>query len=200
MYVLPINFYIMPYVKVSIPKNGDGAGCADPKSSEIIVIDVEDIVTEPTREVGNVELVGDITLKEGAEAVAIYATSPTIECTEETSGDVDARGVMQGVAFDHPGDSKDIKNFTEAFMNKGVVILTRSCDGTAKGRHVYYGNKCNPLFLTTERTDTKEANKRKFTFKQEIAGKFLPGEYSGELPAIAKTSAELAADDTEEGA
>lgn len=50
MYVLPINFYIMPYVKVSIPKNGDGAGCADPKSSEIIVIDVEDIVTEPTRE------------------------------------------------------------------------------------------------------------------------------------------------------
>ena len=107
---------------------------------------------------------------------------------------------MQGVAFEHPGDSKDIKNFTEAFMNKGVVILTRSCNGTAKGRYVYYGNKCNPLFLTTERTDTKEANKRKFTFKQEIAGKFLPGEYSGEIPDIAKTSAELAADDTEEGA
>ena len=56
---------------------------------------------------------------------------------------------------------------------------------------------CNPLFLSVERTDTKEANKRKFTFKQEIAGKFLPGEYSGTLPTIAKTSAELEEADDE---
>ena len=92
----------MPYVKVSIPKNGDGAGCADPKSSEIIIIDVADVATEPTRELGNVALTGDVELKEGAEALSIYATSPTIECTEETSGDVDARGIMQGIAFEHP--------------------------------------------------------------------------------------------------
>ena len=63
----------MPYVKVSIPKNGDGAGCADPKSSEIIIIDVADVATEPTRELGNVALTGDVELKEGAEALSIYA-------------------------------------------------------------------------------------------------------------------------------
>lgn len=187
----------MPYVKVSIPKNGDGAGCADPKSSEIIIIDVADVATEPTRELGNVALTGDVELKEGAEALSIYATSPTIECTEETSGDVDARGIMQGIAFEHPGDSTDVKNFTEAYLNKGVIILTRSCDGSAAGRYKYFGNVCNPLFLSVERTDTKEANKRKFTFKQEIAGKFLPGEYSGSLPTLAKTSAELAAQEDE---
>lgn len=187
----------MPYVKVSIPKNGDGAGCADPKSSEIIIIDVADVATEPTRELGNVALTGDITLKEGAEALSIYATSPTIECTEETSGDVDARGIMQGIAFEHPGDSADVKNFTEVYLNKGVIILTRSCDGSEAGRYKYFGNTCNPLFLSVERTDTKEANKRKFTFKQEIAGKFLPGEYSGTLPTLAKTSAELAAQEDE---
>ena len=127
----------------------------------------------------------------------IYATSPTIECTEETSGDVDARGIMQGIAFEHPGDSADVKNFTEVYLNKGVIILTRSCDGSEAGRYKYFGNTCNPLFLSVERTDTKEANKRKFTFKQEIAGKFLPGEYSGALPTLAKTSAELAAEEDE---
>ena len=187
----------MPYVKVSIPKNGDGAGCADPKSSEIIIIDVADVATEPTRELGNVALTGDVELKEGAEALYIYATSPTIECTEETSGDVDARGIMQGIAFEHPGDSADVKNFTEVYLNKGVIILTRSCDGSEAGRYKYFGNTCNPLFLSVERTDTKEANKRKFTFKPESAGKFLPGEYSGALPTLAKTSAELAAEEDE---
>ena len=58
----------MPYVKVSIPKNGDGAGCADPKSSEIIIIDVADVATEPTRELGNVALTGDVELKEGGRS------------------------------------------------------------------------------------------------------------------------------------
>ena len=34
----------MAYQKVSIPKNGDGAGCATAKASEIIIIDVDDII------------------------------------------------------------------------------------------------------------------------------------------------------------
>lgn len=73
----------MAYIKVSVKKNGDGAGCATAKSSEIIIIDAEDIKSEPTREVGNVVAKGDLTLNEGAKAVSIYATTSTIEVTEE---------------------------------------------------------------------------------------------------------------------
>ena len=51
------------YAKVSIPKNGDGAGCAVIKDENIILIDVEDIVAEPTRSIGNVQTEGDYTLK-----------------------------------------------------------------------------------------------------------------------------------------
>ena len=93
--------------------------------------------------------------------------------------------MKQGVEFEHPGNEKDIKNFVEAFMNKGVVILVKECDGSAAGRVQAFGNKCNPLFLTVERTDSSEANKRKLTWKQDIAGKFLPADYDGELPALA---------------
>ncbi|WP_418671877.1 hypothetical protein [Alistipes putredinis] len=180
----------MAYQKVSVPKNGDGAGCAAAKSSEIIIIDAEDIVSEPTRTVGNVVMEGDYTLKEDAESVSIYATAPTIDYTEEYSGDPDARGVKQGIGYEHPGNSVAIKNHTEAYMNKGVVILNKECDGSADGRVQAFGSKCNPLYMTPETTNNKEACKRKFVWKQEQASKFLPGDYKGKMPKIAAEAAE----------
>ena len=187
----------MAYTKVSIPKNGDGAGSPAPKSSDIIVIDVEDIETEPTRVVGDPKMTGNYTLKADAKALAIYGTPSTISLTEEYSGDPDARGVMQGVAFSHPGNSDEAKGFIEHFMNRGVVILVRECDGSAEGKMEAYGSKCNPLFLSVERTDTNEARNRVLTFKQEINGKFLPGSYSGELPELAAAAAGSGTEDDE---
>lgn len=178
----------MAYVKVSIPKDSDGAGVPVAKSSDIYIIDVDDIASEPTRELGDGALTGDFTLKEGAKAVAVYGTPSTINETEEYSGDPDARGVMQGVEFEHPGDTKAIKGFTEQYMNKGVVILVKECDGTSEGRIQAFGSKCNPLYMTVERTGSNEANKRKFTFKQELNGKFLPGDYTGAMPEVASAS------------
>lgn len=173
------------YKKISIPKNGDGAGCATAKFSEIIIIDVDDIKTEPTRTVGDTSMVGDYELVEGAKAVSIYATPSSIEYIEEPAGEADARGVKNGIAFEHPGNSKEIKGFNEAYMNRGVVAIVKECDGSATGRSQSFGSKCNPLFLTTESTNNKEATKRKFTFKQEVTDKFLAGDYSGAEPPLA---------------
>lgn len=183
------------YKKVSIPKNGDGAGCPSPKSSDIILIDVDDIQTEPARTLGDTTVTEDITLKEGAKAVCIYGTPKTINLTEEYSGEADARGVKQGVEFEHPGNSKEVKNHVEAFMNKGVVALVKECDGSASGRVQMFGSKCNPLFLTVEATNSGEATKRKFTWKQEVVDKFLPADYEGALPTIAETAAAAAANE-----
>lgn len=175
----------MSYVKVNIPKNGDGAGCPVSNSSDIYVIDIEDVLSEPTREVGNTAMVGDITLKTGAVAQVIYGTPSTISDTEEYSGDPDAHGVIQGIAFDHPGNSTQIKNFIEYAMNRSFIVLVKECDGSEAGRVQYFGNKCNPLVLTPERTSDTSANKRRMAFAQAMVGKFLPGDYSGELPATA---------------
>lgn len=175
----------MAYKKVSIPKSGDGAGCPVPKDPNIIIMDVDDIVKEPTRVVGDPKMVGDYELTEGAKAVAIYGTPNSINLTEEYSGDPDARGCKAGVAFSHPGDSNEIKGFIEAFMNKGVVILTKACDGSEAGKMSASGNKCNPLFLTVESTNNNESNKRTLTFKQEQNSQFLPGTYEGAMPELA---------------
>lgn len=187
------------YKKVSIPKAGDGAGSAAIKDPTIILIDVDDITAEPTREHGNVNLTGNVTLASGAEGIGIYATPSSIELTEEYSGEADARGIMQGVKFDHPGNSTSIKNFVEGCLNRGFVALVKECDGTSSGRTHYVGSKCNPLFLTPETTNTKEATKRTLTFKQEIAGRYLPGEYNGTMPTLAEaeTGSISSGEDTE---
>lgn len=177
------------YKKVSIPKNGDGAGCAIPKDPNIILVDVQDIKTEPTRTVGNVVTDGNLTLEEGAKAIKIYATPSSIEEGYELSGEADAKGYKQKVSFEHPGDSDEINNFTEVAANKGFVLLVKQCDGSATGKTKIYGSKCNPMFLSVENTNNKEAVKRKFDFTQEIAGKFLAGVYSGDEPEVADVAA-----------
>ena len=175
----------MTYTKVSIPKASEGAGAATIKNPTVIVVDVNDIATEPTREVGNTEVVGNLTLATGAKAVGVYATPSSINPTEESSGEVDARSCIKGVEYVHPGDSVAIANHAEAFMNKGVVIIVRECDGSAAGRARIIGSKCNPLYLQPEYTNSNEATNRKFVWKQAQGDKFVIGTYSGTLPALA---------------
>lgn len=173
------------YTKVSIPKNGDGAGAATIKSPTVIIMDVEDIASEPTREVGDTELNGNYALETGAKAVGVYATPSTIIPTEEQQGDVDARSLIKGVEYVHPGDSVDIANHTEAFLNKGVVILIKECDGTANGRVRAIGSKCNPLYMQPEYTNSGDGTNRKFIWKQAQGDKFAIATYGGTMPPLA---------------
>lgn len=175
--------------------NGDSAGCAIIKDPNIILIDVSDIVSEPTRSYGNVVMEGDYTLKETAKAIGIYATSSSIVCGSDQEGEEDAKGYKDKVEFEHPGDSDDSENFAEAAANKGFVILVKQCDGTAEGKVKAYGRKCNPVRITVETTDTKDASKKKFSFVQSVADKFRPGVFTGTMPELAAESQK-----TQEGA
>ena len=177
------------YTKVSIPKNSDGAGAAVIKDPTVILVDVEDIATEPARSVGNTELDGDLTLKESAKAVGIYATPSSIVITEEVSGEVDARSIIKGLEYVHLGDSVDIANHQEAFLNKGVVALVKECDGSSAGRTRLIGSKCNPLYLSPEYTNSNEATNRKFVWKQNQGDKFVVGTYSGAALTLAAAAA-----------
>lgn len=177
------------YVNVSVPKNSDGAGAATIKDPTVILIDVNDIDSEPTREVGNTEVVGDITLKKDAKAVGIYATPSSISITEESNGEVDSRTCTQGVEYTHPGDSVAIANHAEANMNRGIIALVKECDGSAAGRVRLIGSKCNPLYLAAEYTNSSEGANRKFVWKQNQGGKFVVGTYKGAMPVIADDAA-----------
>ena len=184
------------YTKVSIPKTSDGAGCAVPKNPNVIVIFAEDVTAEPVRAHGNIEMSGNFTLKTGAKAIGIYLTPSTIAAGYDTEGEVDGRGFKHKVEGEHPGNDKSLENFVEGAANKGVIVLVRNCDGTSSGVIKAYGSVCNPMFLTPESTDSKDGNKTKLSFAQEMAQKFLPGIYSGTMPDLA----DPADDDSSESA
>lgn len=175
------------YTKVSVPKKSDGAGCAVAKDPNVIVILAEDIKTEPTRKHGNVKLEGDFTLVENGKAIGVYLTPATISAGYDTEGEADGRGFKHKVEGEHPGNDTALENLVEGTINKGVVILVKSCDGTEGGQTRVYGSKCNPMFLTPEVTDSKEANKTKLAWAQEMAQAFLPGTYAGQAPALASS-------------
>lgn len=177
------------YVKVSVPKNADGAGAATVKNPTVLLVDVEDIKTEPVRELGSSDIKDDYELAEGAKAVGIYATPSSIEVTCESSGEVDARSLIKGLAYDHPGDSVDIQNHLEAYLNKGVIAFVRECDGGANGRVRVIGSVCNPLFMAPEYTNSKDGTKNHFVWKQEQGDKFGIATYSGAMPDVAAAAA-----------
>lgn len=184
------------YNPVSILKTDEGAGCPRPKNPTIILVPVEFVAAEPTREIGDIVMKSDLELIAEKKAIGIYATPSTIECTEESEGDPDARGVKVGIAFEHPGDSAEIAGFTEYARNRGFIALNRDC---ANGNTAEYrGSKCNPLFLMTEYTNNKDARKRKLTFKQEQRDLIGASIYKGKMPELADEA--TSAPTEEEGA
>ena len=175
------------YTKVSIPKASAGAGAPLPKNPDITIIDVDDVVSEPTRSHGDTALTGNFTLKEGAKAVKIYATPTTIAPGFEVSGEVDAKGFIKKLEFTHPGDDKAVNDFIESHANVGMIALVGNCaDGTKK----VYGSKCNPLYLGVEPTLNNEATNHKITLQQAMADAFLPGIYSGTDVSVADPATE----------
>lgn len=178
------------YVKVSIPKSSDGAGAAVAKDPNVIVIFAEDVSAEPTRAHGNVALSGNYTLATGAKAIGLYMTPSTISAGYDTEGEVDGKGFKLKVEGEHPGNDVSVENFIEGAANKGLILLVKSCDGTSSGKVKAYGSKCNPMYLSPEPTDSKEGNKVKLSFAQEVPQMFLPGVYTGTMPTLADPGSE----------
>lgn len=178
----------MTYVKVSIPKASDGAGAPTIKDATVILICVEDVASEPVRSHGDTVITGDITMKEGAVAIGIYATPSSINPIRESNGDADARSLLKGLEFDHPGDSDAIESFIEANLNKGFIALYKECDGSANGRVRMVGSKCNPLNLAPEYTNSNEATRNHVVLRQEQGDKFAIATYTGAMPTLAGDS------------
>lgn len=165
----------------SIPRQ-ERPGIVVSKNPEIIIIDVDDVAVEPRRTFGNTIISTDIEVMEGGEAINIMASPLSIECGYEQEGEVGARGFKHKVAFEYPGDSTVLDNFIEAFANKGVLAIVKSCE---TGKTKLFGRKCNPLRLQAEPTDTKDARKTKLTFAMEYPSRLVPSIYAGIVPLAA---------------
>ena len=96
----------MTYVPVSVPKTGVNPGRPKGKDPNIIIVRTDDVMNYPTRDANGVKNTAgqNLTIKPGASAIAIYATPSTIKRFDAIEGDPDAKGWIQNLEFEHPGD------------------------------------------------------------------------------------------------
>ena len=157
----------MTYVKVNVAKPGDNKGVGGDKKDKVIIFDWDDVLTNPSRDAGGIVITDNLVMKPGAYMITLYATQSSIKASADSEGDPDAKGIMQSVEFEHPGDSVEIREFRANWMNKNIGIVVERCSSTMKS---LYGTPCSPLQMVFKAEDDKDKNKTTFTFKSTQKG------------------------------
>lgn len=181
----------MTYVKINIAKPGENKGVGGDKLYSITMLDVDDILTMPSRDAAGIQIAGNIVMRENAYAITVYGTQSTIKASADSEGDPDAKGIIQTVEFEHPGDSVAIREFRANWMNKNVMIMIERCSTTLKN---LYGTPCAPLQMVFKAEDDKDKNKTTFTFKSTQKGPDV-ADYQGTITYSTVTDT-VAADET----
>lgn len=174
----------MAYVTKSIGRPAGGAGNPTPKNPNVLLFDMEDVETYPTRTVGVTTASAGFKLKEGKKMFGLYLTPGSIELIQEPEGDADARGYKKGVKGEHPGNSVQSEDFVEYYSNKNLGAFVRDCnDNSAR----LIGDPCNPLSMKVESTESKDGTKKTITLQQDVRDEFRILRYTGELPPVVDT-------------
>lgn len=181
----------MTYVKVDVTKPGDNKGVGGDKKDKIILIDVDDIATMPSRDASGIVIAGNIVMSAGTYMTKVYGTQNTIKAGADSQGDPDAKGIEQTVEFEHPGDSVALREFRANWMNKNVMIIVERCSSSMK---CLYGTPCSPLQMVFKAEDDKDKNKTTFTFKSTQKGPDV-ADYQGTL-TLSAVAGTIAADAT----
>lgn len=170
------------YVPVSVPKVGANPGRPQGKDPNIIIVRVKDILNFPTRDENGIKsAVGqNLTLNPGFSAIAIYATPSTVKRYDTGEGDPDAKGWLNNLEFEHPGDEVAFDEWKENNINEPLVALSFRRNFANVKLH---GNPDEPLMFDAEEQDDKEGLKTTIKLKSVMRGPKSMF-YIGEKPAL----------------
>ena len=160
---------VLLYTPVSVPKTGANPGRPKGKDENIIIVRTNDILNFPARDENGVKSVAleNLTLKPGAAAIAVYATPSTIKRFDTGEGDPDAKGWIQNLEFEHPGDEVGLQEFLENNINENLVAISSRRNWTSVKIH---GSIEEPLQFEVEEQDDKDALKTTVKLKSVMRG------------------------------
>jgi len=169
--------------RVSIPKEQNG-GAPLPKNSNIILMKLSDLdlAVFPARDALGIKIITDFVVT-GEAALGLQVTAKTISRNDNSDGDTDAKGWIQNLAFDHPGDNVDVNEFLAEWLNEEIIAISRDC-GDGEGTRMH-GTPCNPLEMSVEEQDNAEGVKKTITLTSSQRGKYKSAHFSGAIPALA---------------
>lgn len=167
------------YVKQSVPRPEGNPGIGIQNRDAVVLIDVKDIAYFPPRNAAGVVIEEDIVMKPGAYPICVYMTPGSVELTAAAEGDIDQVGVKPQLKFNHPGNSREVRELKHNWINRQFITLVRYCSGKPAD---VIGDLCNPCSMTPSYTGNNESSSNEITVAQIAKGNDI-AIYEGSIPA-----------------
>lgn len=164
-------------MKVNLAKaSGSSApGAAAPKN-EIIIMEAEDIAVFPISDEKGVVIQGSFTMKPGKNMITVYSTKSKTDAPMETEGDEDTMSFKAKLVLQHPGNSKEVKEFVQYWTGRNVVAMHKAC---GEAHYEVMGTPCAPLQLKGAKQDNNDGRMWTLTFEPFAKSGFVPKIYEG---------------------
>lgn len=157
-----------------------GKGAAESKSFEIVLFDLNDILSSPGRDANGVKNVGDYVFKPSKYATKMQVTASKTSLPVTSEGEEDNISISSLPEFYVPGSSLEIEEFIQNWTNRsvGVGVRVGACGG---GEQFYriFGSKCAPISIIIEGQNNNDGTGYLFKFQQFAKTDLMPARYYG---------------------
>ena len=166
-------------MKVNLNKaTGSSApGSAAPKN-EIIIMEAEEIAVFPLSDENGVLMQGNFVMDADCNMIKIYSTKSKTDASMETEGDEDMMSFKSKLVLQHPGNSKEVKEFVQQWTGKNVVAMHKAC---GENHYEVMGTPCAPLQLKAAKQDNNDGRIWTLTFEPFAKSGFVPKIYEGSV-------------------
>lgn len=169
----------MTYIKPSLISKGNGG--SESKNFEIVLMDVSDVVSTPSRD-GNGVLMsaGNFVFAAGKYATKMQVTSSKTSLPVTSEGEEDNVSISSLPEFSFPGSTLEFEEFVQNWTNKSIIVAVRvgACSGGSAFWRIF-GSKCAPLSLLLEGQNNNDATMGLIKFQQFTKTKDMPARYTG---------------------
>lgn len=166
------------YTKPSLIAKGNGG--AEDKNYEVVLMDLNDVLTWPGRNENKVLMVGNIVMKPGKYVTKMQMTASKTSLPLASEGEEDNVSLSSLPEFSFPGSTLESEEFFANWLNKSMAVGVRvgACQGGTPFYRIY-GTPCAPLSLLPEIQNDNDATASMVKFQQFAKTRNMPGRYTG---------------------
>lgn len=181
------------YVKPSLISKGKGA--AESKNLEIVMMDLADVASEPSRDDKGIAMVGNYVMNANKYVTKLQTTISKTSLPVTSEGEEDNISISALPEFYFPGSTLEFEEFVQNWTGKSIVVGVQvgACNGGSPFYRMY-GSKCAPLSLIIEKQNNNDGTGYLVKFQQFAKTDVMPGRYTGTFTLDTATT--VAADAT----
>lgn len=166
------------YTKPSLISKGKGS--SESKNLEIVMIDLNDVASSPTRNASGIVMEGSYVMKPNKYVTKLQTTSSKTSLPVTSEGEEDNISISALPEFYFPGSTLELEEFIQNWTGKSLVVGVQvgACGGSSPFYRMF-GSNCAPLSLIVEGQNNNDGTGYVVKFQQFAKTDLMPGRYYG---------------------